>query len=140
LISLEHSDLTVALEAVGALITRTQLGALAVPVALAVLGALAGTLAAMQRQQRVLREALKRVDFVRGGVTVASGHVGVGEASDTLELLDMVAELAHELLKEPMADEATLLCVDSRGRTKPLLAEVMLARRAVSLRVVLDRR
>ena len=131
---LEHSDLTVALEAVGALITRTQLGALAV------LGALAAAAVAMQRQQSMLRESLKRVDFVRGGSTVASGHVGLGEASDTLELLDMVAGLAHELLKEPMADEATLLCVDSRGRTKPLLAEVMLARRAVSLRVVLDRR
>ena len=139
---LEHSDLTVALEAVGALITRTQLGALAVTLAvtLAVLSALAGALAAMQRQQRVLRESFKRVDFVRDGLTVASGHVEVGEASDTLGLLDMVAGLAHELLKEPMADEATLLCVDSLGRTKPLLAEVMLARRAVSLRVVLDRR
>lgn len=58
------------------------------------------------------------------------------QASDALELLDMVAGLGEELLEEPMADEASLLCVDASGQAEPLEADLDVARRAVVLRMI----
>ena len=100
------------------------------------------------RKGRAVHDSCKRVDFYAGAAigtpgggswgVAASGHVDVADATSALDLLEMVASLAEELLDAPLSEQAILICVDSAGHEKTLTAaeDLSAARRAVSLRVV----
>ena len=66
-----------------------------------------------------------------------SGFVDVGEASSALDLLELVAALAEELLDAPLAESAQLICIDAAGGELQFTAadDLAVVRRAAKLRV-----
>ena len=66
-----------------------------------------------------------------------SGYVDVSDAGSSLELLEIVAALAEDLIDAPLSEHAQLVCIDAAGREKVLTADddLEVAFRAASLRV-----
>ena len=84
----------------------------------------------------------KRVEIAAGaaasgGGRSMSGYVDVSDAGSSLELLEIVAALAEDLIDAPLSEHAQLVCIDAAGREKVLTADddLEVAFRAASLRV-----